>query len=56
MTCFMSSPSVAGLLSLPAVERSTEGSVKLSVTIFCIATAGLIRGADVPHAEVACFA
>lgn len=51
MTCFMISPSVTGLLSLPAVDKSIVESVKVSVTTFCLGTEGLMRGAALPQDE-----
>lgn len=54
MTCFMISPRVAGLPSLPEVERSMEERVKDSVTWLGCTVAGLMRGpTGLPHAGAA---
>lgn len=56
MTCFMISPRVVGFPSLPAVERSIEVRVKLSVTRLEPTTAGAMRGPLLaPQADVVCL-
>lgn len=45
ITCFMTSPRVAALPSLPAFDKSIAERVKESVQRFCL-TVGLIRGPD----------
>ena len=46
MTCFMTSPRVAALPSLPAFDKSIAERVKESVYRFCLTTVGLMRGPD----------
>jgi hypothetical protein len=45
-TCFMTSPRVIALPSLPAFDKSIAERVKESVWRFCLTTVGLIRGPD----------
>jgi hypothetical protein len=52
VTCLITSPSVAGLPSLPALLRSMDDKVNESVKTGALLTLGLIRLAD-PHTEVA---
>jgi len=50
----MTSPSVAGLPSLPALDKSMADNVNESVNTGCLLTLGLMRGPDaVPHADFA---
>lgn len=46
ITCFMTSPRVAALPSLPAFDKSIAERVKESVWRFCLTIVGLIRGPD----------
>lgn len=55
ITCFSTSPSVTGLPSLPADEKSSAPSVKFSVMSGVVWTAGAMRGpADHVDARGAC--
>ena len=53
MTCFMISPRVVGLPSLPAADKSTTGVVKDSEKTGCLEAVALIRGAAVQVVETA---